>query len=134
MSVLYLVEVNQIIGDLMQNDVESEEILAKIEEFFGFVPKIFQVLSNDPELLKVYFDKVEKLIKNDTLPVLTKEFISIGAAVAAGSEHCLNTHVEVASAFGASEEEILLAILIGASISETAALSKSLRVYEEFKK
>lgn len=116
----------------MQEDVEDvTEILNKIQGYFGFVPKIFQVISQNPELLKVYFDKMEKLMKNDTLPVLTKEFISIGAAVAAGSEHCLNTHIEVAKAFGAEEEEILLAILIGASISETAVLSKSLRVYED---
>lgn len=118
----------------MQSDVESQETLVRIENYFGFVPKIFQVLSNDPELLKVYFDKVEKIMVNDTLTPLTKEFISIGAAVAAGSEHCLKTHVEVASEFGAAEDEILLAILIGAAISETSALSKSLRVYEEFKK
>lgn len=115
----------------MQEDGDVTEILTKIEEFFGFVPKIFQVISKNPELLKTYFDKVEKLMKNDTLPTLTKEFISIGAAVAAGSEYCLNTHIDVATSFGAKEEEILLAILIGASISETAALSKSLRVYED---
>ncbi len=115
----------------MQEDVDVTEILSKIEEFFGFVPKIFQVISRNPELLKVYFDKVEKLMKNDALPVLTKEYVSIGAAVAAGSEHCLNTHIEVAKAFGAKEEEILLVILIGASISETAALSRSLRVFED---
>jgi len=114
-----------------KEEINIDEIFGKIKNFFGFVPKIFQVISKNPELLKAYFDKVEKLMKNDTLPILTKEFISIGAAVAAGSEHCLNTHIEVATEFGAKEEEILLAILIGASISETAALSKSLRVYED---
>lgn len=60
----------------------------------------FEVISENPELLIAYFDKMEKLMKNDTLPILTKEFISIGAAVAAGSEHCLNTHIEVAREFG----------------------------------
>lgn len=118
----------------MQSDVESQETLVKIENYFGFVPKIFQVLSPDSELLKVYFDKMEKLMENDILPPLTKEFICIGAASAVGAENCLNTHVKVASEFGAKDDEILYAILIGASISETAALAKSLRVYEEFKK
>ena len=89
------------------------------------------MISKNPELLKTYFDKMEKLMKNGTLPILTKEFISIVDAVAAGSEHCLNTHIDVATVFRAKEEEILLAILIGASISETTALSKSLRVYED---
>ncbi len=117
----------------MQSDIESQETLVKVENYFGFVPKIFQVLSQDPELLKVYFDKVEKLMKNDILSPLTKEFISIGAAAAIGAENCLNTHVKVVSELGANDDEILLAILIGASISETAALAKSLRVYENFK-
>ena len=118
----------------MQSDIESNETLVKIENYFGFVPKIFQVLSHDPDLLKVYFDKVEKIMVNDTLPPLTKEFIALGAAAAIGAENCLNTHVKVVSELGANDDEILLAILIGASISETAALAKSLRVYEEFKK
>ena len=114
-------------------------VAVKIKNFhmprkFFIFSRVFQVLSHDPDLLKVYFDKVEKIMVNDTLPPLTKEFIALGAAAAIGAENCLNTHVKVVSELGANDDEILLAILIGASISETAALSKSLRVYEEFKK
>jgi len=70
---------------------------------------------------------------DDTLPPLTKEFVSIGAAAALGSPHCLNTHLEVAREFGATNEQLLLAIILGTTITETTALSKSLRVYDEFK-
>ncbi len=115
-------------------EINVEEILEKINSYFGFVPKIFEVLSESPPALKVYFDKVEVMMVNDTLPPLTKEFVSIGAAAALGSPHCLNTHLEVAREFGATNEQILLAIILGASITETTALSKSLRVYDEFKK
>ncbi|BDZ69930.1 carboxymuconolactone decarboxylase family protein [Methanobacterium petrolearium] len=114
-------------------DINVEEILNKIQGYFGFVPKIFQVLSEDPHALKVFFDKAEFMMADDALPPLTKEFVSIGAAAALGSPHCLNTHLEVAKEFGASEEQLLLAIIIGASITETTALSKSLRVYHDFK-
>ena len=94
------------------NDIDVEEILAKIETYFGFVPKI---------------------LEDDSLPSLTKEFISIGAASALGAEHCLKTHVDVARESGATNEQILLAIMMGAFITETKALASSLRVYEEFK-
>lgn len=115
------------------NDIDVEEILAKIETYFGFVPKIFQVLSENPRALNAYFKKLECFMEDDSLPSLTKEFISIGAASALGAEHCLKTHVDVARESGATNEQILLAIMMGAFITETKALASSLRVYEEFK-
>lgn len=113
-------------------DIDVEEIVGKIEGYFGFVPKIFQVLSKNPPALKAFFDKVEVIMVDEALPPLTKEFVSIGAAAAMGSPHCLRTHLEVAREFGANPEQLLLAILLGTTITETTALSKSLRVYEEF--
>ncbi|AIS33040.1 carboxymuconolactone decarboxylase family protein [Methanobacterium formicicum] len=113
-------------------EIDVEEILDKINSYFGFVPKIFQVLSENPPVLKAYFDKMEVMMVDDVLPPLTKEFVSIGAAAALGSPHCLNTHLEVAREFGASPEQLLLAIVLGTTITETTALSKSLRTYEEF--
>ncbi len=113
-------------------EINVEEILDKINSYFGFVPKIFQVLSENPPVLKAYFDKMKVMMVDDVLPPLTKEFVSIGAAAALGSPHCLNTHLEVAREFGASPEQLLLAIVLGTTITETTALSKSLRTYEEF--
>ncbi len=113
-------------------EINVEEILERISNYFGFVPKIFQVLSENPPALKVYFDKVEVMMVDESLPPLIKEFVSIGAAAALGSPHCLNTHLEVAKEFGATNEQLLLAIILGASITETTALSQSLRVYDKF--
>jgi AhpD family alkylhydroperoxidase len=59
--------------------------------------------------------------------------VFIGAAAATGSSHCLRTHLEVAQELGLSPEQALLAIIIGASVAEITALSKSLRVYEDLK-
>ncbi|HII84849.1 MAG TPA: carboxymuconolactone decarboxylase family protein [Methanobacterium subterraneum] len=114
------------------HNINVEEIMGKIDGYFGFVPKIFQVLSENPPALKAFFDKVEVMMVDETLPPLTKEFVSIGAAAALGSSHCLRTHLEVALKFGANQEQLLLAIILGTTITETTALSKSLRVYEEF--
>lgn len=113
--------------------INVEDILDKVNDYFGFVPKIFQVLSENPPALKAFFDKAELMMVDDSLSPLTKEFVSIGAAAALGSPHCLDTHLEVAKKFGATEEQLLLAIIIGASITETTALSKSFRVYDDFK-
>ncbi|MGC9517113.1 MAG: carboxymuconolactone decarboxylase family protein [Methanomicrobiales archaeon] len=114
----------------LKEDIDVDEIFKKIENYFGFIPKIFLVLSENPPLLKSYFEKSVLLMENNALPPLTKELISIGAASSLGSEHCLSTHISVAKKFGATKEQILLSILIGGFINETSALSKSLRVFE----
>ena len=120
----------------MYSDQDSndnvKEILRKIEGYFGFVPKIFEVLSENPEALEAYFDKMECIMVDDALDPLTKEFVSIGAASGLGSAHCLRTHLEVARQLGATDAQLLLSILIGASIAETTALSQCLRVYDDF--
>lgn len=115
------------------SEIDVDEMLEKIKSYFGFVPKIFQVLAENPAALKAFYDKVEMMMLDEALLPLTKEFVSIGAAAATGSAHCLRTHLDVAREFGASDEQLLLSIIIGASIAETTALSQSLRVYDEFK-
>jgi len=111
-----------------QNEyIDVDVILNSIESYFGFVPKIFQVLSKNPAALKAYYDKLDVLMTDESLPPLSKEFISIGAASALGADHCLLTHL-----FGATNDQLHLAILLGSAIAETDALAKSLRVFEEF--
>lgn len=114
------------------SELEIEEIFSKIESYFGFVPKIFKVLALNPPALKAYYLKSEVLMNDPSLPPLTKEFISIGAASTLGAEHCLLTHLKVARELGASDNELHLAIMLGSLIAETDALAKSFRVYENF--
>ena len=59
-----------------------------------------------------------------------KELVAVSADASLGSEYCLETHIEGAKRLGAQNDQILLAILIGASVAETTALSKSLRIWE----
>lgn len=113
-------------------DIDVDEIMDKIEGYFGFVPKIFQVLSQNPPALKAYCDKADALLNDPSLPPLTKEYISIGAASALGAEHCLLTHLKVARELGATNDQLQLAILLGSTIAETNVMAKSLRVFEEF--
>ncbi|MGZ4857545.1 MAG: carboxymuconolactone decarboxylase family protein [Methanobacteriaceae archaeon] len=48
--------------------------------------------SENPAALKVFYDKGEMMMVDGALHPLTKEFVSIGAAAATGSAHCLRTH------------------------------------------
>jgi 4-carboxymuconolactone decarboxylase len=61
---------------------------------------------------------------------ITKGLIIVGAAAALGSEYCFYTHVGGAKRLGALKEQIFLAILLGASVAESTALSKSLRAWK----
>lgn len=110
-----------------------DEILKEIENYFGFVPKIFQVLSDNPPVLKAYFEKSDVIMKDDSLSILIKEFVAIGAAAALGAEHCLSTHLKVARDLGATNDQVLSAIIMGSTIAETNVLAQSLRVYEDLK-
>ena len=112
---------------------ETEGTLKKIEDYFGFVPKIFQVMSEKPEFLNAFQSTADALINDDALPPLTKEFILIGAAASIGGEHCLKTHLSVAKELGATEEELLSATLLGSFIAETKTLTKPLRVFYDIK-
>lgn len=111
-------------------DSEMRTILERIENYYGFIPKIYQELQRDPPAFKAFFYKSEQLATDPALPALTKELVAISAAASLGSEYCLETHIEGAKRLGAQNDQILLAILIGASVAETTALSKSLRVWE----
>ena len=59
-------------------DINVTLILEKVKDYFGFVPKIFQVLSENPVALKVFFDKAEFMMADDSLPPLTKNSCLLG--------------------------------------------------------
>ena len=113
-----------------ENDAEMYTILERIASYYGFVPRIYQELQRNPEAFKAFFYKNEQLATDNALDGRTKELIAIGAAAALGSEYCLSTHVEGAKRLGAFEDQIFLAMLLGASVAETTALSKSLRAWQ----
>jgi AhpD family alkylhydroperoxidase len=113
-----------------EDDAEVRTILERVASYYGFVPRIYEELRRNPAALKTFFYKNEQLATDKALTGLAKELIAIGAAAALGSEHCLSTHIEGAKRQGAVDDQIFLAILLGASVAETTALSKSLRVWQ----
>lgn len=104
----------------------------KSKSTLDLFPKFSKSYPKTPPALKAFFDKVKSIMVDDALDPLTKEFVSVGAAAGLGSAHCLRTHLEVARQLGATDEQLLLSIIIGASIAESTALSRCLRVYDDF--
>jgi 4-carboxymuconolactone decarboxylase len=115
---------------MREEDTEIHAILERITSYYGFVPRIYEELQHNPAALKTFFYKNAQLATDKALPGLTKELIAIGAAAALGSEHCLDTHIKGAKRLDALDDQIFLAILLGASVAETTALSKSLRAWQ----
>jgi AhpD family alkylhydroperoxidase len=113
-----------------EDDAEVRTILERVTSYYGFVPRIYQELRHNSAALKTFFYKNEQLATDQALNGLTKELIAIGAAAALGSEYCLDTHIKGAKRLGAIDDQIFLAILLGGSVAESTALSKSLRVWQ----
>ncbi len=53
-------------------EIDVDEIFEKIINYFGFVPKIFQVLSDNPAALQAYYIKLEVIMKDESLTSLNQ--------------------------------------------------------------
>ncbi|MBI2585937.1 MAG: carboxymuconolactone decarboxylase family protein [Rhodospirillales bacterium] len=58
---------------------------------------------------------------NGNLSEIQAELIAIGAAVAAGCEPCLRTHVRQARAIGLTDAELRMAVAVARKVKETPA-------------
>ena len=110
-----------------------EKIIKSIEEQYGFVPLVNQVLSSSPDLFipsanlgKAVFESDEKKLDKKT-----SYLCAVAAATAAGGEHCVRVQGTHAKEAGASKEEILEAIVIGSYMSMTRAQSYAFRIYQD---
>jgi len=56
---------------------------------------------------------------------LNQRICIIGVAAALGAEHCSSTHLKVARDLGATNDQVLSAIIMGSMIAETNALAES---------
>ncbi|WXG47506.1 MAG: carboxymuconolactone decarboxylase family protein [Candidatus Atabeyarchaeum deiterrae] len=106
----------------------AENMLKRIEDEYGEIPFIISYLSQKPELL------VSRAMKNmqakkymKSLSQKVVELMSVSAAVALGCEYCTDLHVRAAIRAGATENEVLSAILVASQIAESSRLSIGLR-------
>jgi AhpD family alkylhydroperoxidase len=114
---------------------EKSEVARRLQEtkeYFGTVPFVPQFLSTRPDIFIPYHDFSRKvMIRPDHLDRKTSELAAVAAGSAVASEHCLNVHIEAAFNAGASKDEILESIMMGAFMSLTKSQSIALRKLED---
>ncbi len=114
---------------------EVERRLKETKDLFGTVPFVPQFLSTRPDIFIPYHDLSKKvMLKPDHLDRKTSELAAVAAGSAIASEHCLNVHIEAAFNAGASKDEILESIMMGAFMSLTKSQSIALRKLDSISK
>lgn len=111
----------------------ADKILKAIEEAYGFVPLVTQVLSERPDIFVPYsnFSRASMENPNQKLERKTVYLCAISAATATGGEHCIAVQMKHAIAAGATREEIFEAMVIGSQMAMTRAQSYAFRKYKE---
>ncbi|MDD1759834.1 MAG: carboxymuconolactone decarboxylase family protein [Methanothrix sp.] len=110
----------------------QEDIFDDTEKMLGTVPFILRVMARRPEFMIFSSLKDFYALRPKSLDAKTAELLAVAAAASAGADKCLKVHMGAAVKAGASEDEILDAILIAAVIGQTRVLAESLRAFQEF--
>lgn len=125
-------------ADESDDDRYSQEnvrrILERIEKVYGHVTLVSEVLSQRPELFIPFSDLSSAIMfKPKFMDQKTMELAAIAAGSALGAEHCLTVHFKQAAKYGASEDEMFDAIMVGAMMAMTASQAVAYRKLAEFK-
>ncbi len=111
----------------------ADKILKSIEEAYGFVPLVNQVLSERPDLFipSSGIGRAALEGKDKVLDSKMSYLCAVSAATAIGAEHCARVQTTHAKAAGATREEVLEAMFIGSYMSMTKSQSYALRVFRD---
>jgi 4-carboxymuconolactone decarboxylase len=110
----------------------QEDIFDDTEKMLGTVPFILRVMARRSEFMIFSCLKDFYALRPKSLDAKTAELLAVAAAASAGADKCLKVHMGAAVEAGASQDEILDAILIAAVIGQTRVLAESLRAFQEF--
>ncbi|MEX2236186.1 MAG: carboxymuconolactone decarboxylase family protein [Dehalococcoidia bacterium] len=112
----------------------SRDLIAELQQRYGDAPLVARVLAARPEVAVPGALKNSAILRNSPLGDRVAELVAIGAAAALRCEHCLNVHVKQALRAGASEEELLSAMLIAGVISESSTQAYAFRALDRAKR
>jgi len=120
----------------MKEDPKEREITLKIlkaiEDQYGFIPVVNQVLSERPDMFIPAADLGKAILEGKgELDKKTRYLLAVSAASAIGGQHCIRVQMQHALQAGATKDEILESILIGSYMSMTRSQSFALREYAE---
>ena len=120
------------------NDRNSNEhvqkVLDRVRKVYGQVPLVSEVLSKRPDMFIPYAELSSAILfKPKFMNQKSMELAAIAAGSALGAEHCLTVHFKQAAKYGASEDEMFDAIMVGAMMAMTASQAAAFRKLNEFK-
>jgi AhpD family alkylhydroperoxidase len=119
-------------GGMIDDESEVARRLKETKEFFGTVPFVPGFLSTRPDIFIPYHDLSKRVMLSPPhLDPKTSELAAVAAGSAVASEHCLNVHIEAAFNAGATKDEILESIMMGAFMSLTKSQAVALRKLDE---
>ena len=108
---------------------KTDEILAKIEKAYGFVPVVNQILSTRPDMFLPLVDTSKAILERGDLNGKTKALCAVAAASAVCGEYCVDVQMRHAIDRGATQDEVLEAIMIGCYMALTRSQSYALRKF-----
>ena len=116
------------------SDEHVQRVLDRVRKVYGQVPLVSEVLSKRPDMFIPYSDLSSAILfKPKFLDQKSMELAAIAAGSALGAEHCLMVHFKQAAKYGASEDEMFDAVMVGAMMSMTASQAVAYRKLNEFK-
>jgi AhpD family alkylhydroperoxidase len=98
------------------------KILEKLKREMGYLPGPAVVMSKRPGLLGDFLAYSKRLQEGGPLSERERNLIALATAAAIGSEHCIRSYAGKAQKAGATEEEVVQAILIAGIVSHARPL------------
>ena len=123
---------NDLTGIMEEDPVmrqKTDEILANIEKAYGFVPVVNQILSTRPDMFLPLVDTSKAILERGDLDGKTKALCAVAAASAVCGEYCVDVQMRHAVDRGATQDEVLEAIMIGCYMTLTRSQSYALRKF-----
>lgn len=112
---------------------QTQRIMANMEKMFGFVPTIYEIMSERPDIFNPSAHLGNALMESRklTLDKKTRYLCAVSAAASQSGEHCLSVQMRHALDEGASRDEILESVMIGCYMAMTKAQSYALRKFRD---
>ncbi len=126
----------QIQALLRENSEETRDaVLDFFKQEYGGTGFLARTLAEErPEEFVRYALRVDRLLGAPrALDPRTAELVALGAAAAVQCDHCIKAHIGSARANGATWDQVLDAILVGAHVAESSALAVALRAFKQEK-
>lgn len=107
---------NQTQKSRKQQQAMDQEILANFEATVGEVPTPLKIMAKRPGTLTNFMTYHSEVFKKGPLTERERRLIAVGVGVAMRSAKCIYTHANAARQAGASEDDIVQAMLIASLI------------------